>query len=125
MGTEIADYCVIGAQSVVTKNISRKGIYAGSPAQFLAAIVPVPMEVREAKMVKMLEDYSKIADYHGIKPRIEMQYPLITVNEFQINVETLDYSGIEDCETDDFRDYVRKWGIRIFTERPFISCYKA
>ena len=26
-------------------------------------------------------------------------------------------SGNEDEETDDFRDYVRKWGLRFYTDR--------
>lgn len=32
---EICDHVVIGAGAVVTKNISRPGIYAGNPARFL------------------------------------------------------------------------------------------
>ncbi len=32
---EICDDVVIGAGSVVTKNITKKGIYAGNPAQFI------------------------------------------------------------------------------------------
>lgn len=32
---EICDNVVIGAGSVVTKNITKKGIYAGNPAQFI------------------------------------------------------------------------------------------
>lgn len=34
----ICDYVVIGAGSVVTKDISRPGIYAGNPAKFLRAV---------------------------------------------------------------------------------------
>ena len=30
--------CVIGAGSVVTKNLNKKGIYAGNPAKFLRKI---------------------------------------------------------------------------------------
>ncbi|MDP3115418.1 MAG: hypothetical protein Q8M98_11715 [Candidatus Cloacimonadaceae bacterium] len=123
MGVEIADYCVVGSQSVVTKSLDKKGIYAGAPAKFLAEIHPLPPERRIEKMEEMLIEYGKIAQYHGIKPRIKMIYPLIFINEFQINVETLDYEGVEDRETDDFRDYVRKWGIRIYTDRAFVNCY--
>ncbi|HOF59731.1 MAG TPA: acyltransferase [Candidatus Syntrophosphaera sp.] len=123
MGVDIADYCVIGAHSVITRSLTKKGIYAGSPARYLSDIKPVPQSERKAMMENMLAEYSKISSYHGIKPSITMSYPLISINNFQINVETLEYSGIEDRETDDFRDYIRKWGIRIYTERPFISCY--
>lgn len=36
---EICDNVVIGAGSVVTKNIYKSGIYAGNPARFIRAIV--------------------------------------------------------------------------------------
>lgn len=125
MGVEIADYCVIGAQSLISKSLLKKGIYAGSPAKFIREIVPLIPEARVLKMHEMLDEYKKIALYHSINPNISMDYPFITVNDFVINVETLEYSGIEDRETDDFRDYIRKWGIRIHTERPFVNCYSA
>lgn len=35
---EICDDVVIGAGSVVTKNINQKGIYAGNPARFIRAL---------------------------------------------------------------------------------------
>lgn len=123
MGVEIVDNCVIGAQSVITKSLPKRGIYAGSPAKYLGEITPMPTASRETTMYEMLSEYAKIAKYHGIEPKITMQYPTIFINDFQINVETLEYDGNEDRETDDFRDYVRKWGIRIYTERPFINCF--
>jgi acetyltransferase-like isoleucine patch superfamily enzyme len=38
MPVEIADGIVIGAGAVVTKNLTRPGIYAGNPARFLRSI---------------------------------------------------------------------------------------
>jgi hypothetical protein len=38
-----------------------------------------------------------------------------------MNVETFDYVGHENEDTDDFRDFLRKFGIRIYTHRPFKS----
>jgi acetyltransferase-like isoleucine patch superfamily enzyme len=35
---EIADGIVIGAGAVVTKNLSRRGVYAGNPARFMRSI---------------------------------------------------------------------------------------
>jgi hypothetical protein len=43
------------------------------------------------------------------------------MNNFKFNSLTFEYWGDEDVETDDLRDYVRKWGIRIYTERGFTS----
>lgn len=123
MGVEIAPQCVIGAGSTVTKPLVEKGIYAGVPARFIRTIDPISKEKRIKKIHEMLEAYRDIADYHGISPRIELNYPNICINQFSLNVENFTFEGEEDRETDDFRDYIRKWGIRIYTGRPFVSCF--
>ena len=121
MGVEIADYCVIGANSVISKSLMQKGIYIGSPAKFIAEIKPLNVENKKKKLEEILNSYKPIASYHNIKSEILTDYPFVIINEFKINVETFEYEGLEDEVTDDFRDYIRKWGIRIYTKRPFVS----
>jgi acetyltransferase-like isoleucine patch superfamily enzyme len=121
MGVEITTNCVIGAQSVVTKSILKRGIYAGSPARFIKDIIPLTHEQRINKLDEIINNYLPIAEYHGITPHLNVNFPFVQVKNFTINVETLEYSGDEDDETDDFRDYIRKWGIRIYSGRPFVS----
>ncbi len=122
MGISIAGFAVIGANSVVTKSIQEKGIYAGNPARFIKEITPLSQEDKIRKTYEIIKDhYMPIAKYHGLNPQIKIDYPIIELNDFRFNVETFEYWGNEDEETDDLRDYIRKWGIRIYTERPFIS----
>ena len=122
MGASIADYCVIGANSVITKPLLEKGIYAGTPAKFIKGITPLSDDDRKIKIDEIIDvHYLSIAKYHGIKPDIKIKYPFIEFNKFRFNVLTFEYWGEEDEETDDLRDYIRKWGIRIYTERPFRS----
>jgi acetyltransferase-like isoleucine patch superfamily enzyme len=124
MGVEITDNCVIGAQSVVTKNLLQKGVYAGAPAKFIKEIKSLSVEEKIQKTQEIINHYLPIANYHELNPKIRLEFPFITINDFRVNVETFEFSGIEDDITDDFRDYVRKWGIRIYTERPFRSHFK-
>ena len=121
MGVEIADKIVIGANSVVAGSLFKKGVYAGNPAHFVRKIVSLSTDSRLKMINTIIENYSHIAQYHGISPKIRVDYPYVKINEFRINVETFEYEGKEDKETDDFRDYIRKWGIRIYTTRPFQS----
>lgn len=123
MGVSIADKSIIGAQSVVTKSIDRPGIYAGSPARFIREIIPLTKQEKQDRINKIIIDYFPIANYHKVKyNKIEVNYPYIYFNDFSINVENSEYySGTEDENTDDFRDYLRKYGIRIYTKRPFKS----
>ena len=124
MGINITDYCVVGAQSVVTKSLNDKGIYAGSPAKFIKNIIPLTLEEKILKAEHIISEYKKIAHYHQLTPLIVLNYPWITIEDFRVNIETMDYEGIETITTDDFRDYIRKWGIRIYTKRQFVSNFQ-
>jgi acetyltransferase-like isoleucine patch superfamily enzyme len=123
MGVSIIDGCVIGAQSVVGHSLGRKGVYSGSPVRFVRPIEPLALEDRVRKVGEILSAYESIASFHGIllQGKIKYDYPNILFKDFVINVETFEYDGDEDEETDDFRDYMRRWGIRIYTKRRFVS----
>ena len=117
----IEEGCVIGAQSVVSKDISEKGIYAGSPARKVGDIKPLTATQKENLLIEVLDEYMKIAPYHNIITSIRLEYPWVVMGGLHMNVETFDYVGIENEDTDDFRDFMRKFGIRIYTHRPFKS----
>lgn len=122
MGVNICDDVVIGAQSTVTKSVNKSGIYAGAPIRLLSQKVPIEGEMaRQQKVEEIITSYTPIALYHGIKPEIRLEYPIVYIREFAFNVETFESWGEEDEETDDFRDYIRKFGLRIYTKRPFES----
>lgn len=121
MGLEIKNKIVVGAQSVVTKSLSEPGIYGGSPARFIKAITPLGHQDRIEKIQEIINKYQQIAEHHSVKALIQLRYPSIYINNFSLDVETFEFSGEEDANTDDFRDYLRKFGIRIYTSRPFRS----
>ncbi|MFC2150841.1 hypothetical protein ACFLQV_04995, partial [Calditrichota bacterium] len=95
----------------------------GNPAKFIREIKAPPLDKREELLSHILEEYRAIADYHMISPNIEVSFPTIRVNNCEFNVEALTVDGTEDEVTDDFRDYVRKWGLRFYTNRPFRSVW--
>ena len=123
MGVSIADECVVGAQSVVSKSLAERGIYAGSPARFIKAIVPLGPEERVKKAEEILAAYEPIASYHGVDldGQLKLEYPLLHFKDFTVNLETFAYEGVEDEDTDDLRDYLRKWGVRVYTRRGFVA----
>lgn len=124
MGVNIRDNIVIGANSVVTKNLTEKGVYVGSPAKKIKDIVPLTKPERIDILHKIIDEYLKVANYHDVRAAtIVTDYPWVKINDFRFNVETFKYEGVETKESDDMRDYMRKWGIRIYTERPFKSAF--
>jgi acetyltransferase-like isoleucine patch superfamily enzyme len=126
MGIIIADNCVVGAQSLVSKSLCESGIYGGVPARFIRSISPLPEIERREKVREILAKYRVIAAYHDISIQgdLILDYPFIQFRDFRLNVETFEYEGIEDDETDDLRDFLRKWGIRIYTARGFSAKYE-
>ena len=123
MGTTIGKNVVIGANSVVTCNLEENSIYAGNPAKCIRKITPLDENSKRQKVDHIISKYKEIAKYHGINPTIIVEYPLITVNNCRFDIEKLTFNGNEDKETDDFRDYVRKWGFRFYSNRPFKSVW--
>lgn len=121
MGVKINSDIVVGANSVVTKDLIEKAIYAGNPARKISNIIPFSANSRVIIIEQMIKDYKKIAGYHNIQATIKLDYPFICIEKLRINVETFEYDGTEGVVTDDFRDYIRKFGIRIYTDRPFKS----
>jgi acetyltransferase-like isoleucine patch superfamily enzyme len=118
-GVEISDGCVVGAGSVVVKSLNSHGVYAGNPAKFIRNI-EMPTEVERQRMaLKIMREYRVYAEYFGHSPSIEFRWPKVIVDDFTVNLLTFEYFGIESPTTDHFRDYMRKWGIRIYTERAF------
>ena len=123
MGVVIAENCVVGAQSVVSKSLSEPGIYAGSPARFIKSIIPLSTEEKIIKAKEILTAYRPIAKSRGIEltGKLRLDYPVVRFNGLDINIETFEYAGVEDSETDDLRDFLRKWGIRIYSDRGFLA----
>jgi len=122
MNTSIAENVVIGANSTVKGFLDKdKSIYAGNPAKFIREIEELSLKEKKKILVNIIKDFNEkfIETGYQFLPNISVDYPKIIILDFIINVETKEYEGIEDEITDNFRDHLRRYGIRIYTERPF------
>lgn len=126
MGVNIHSDIVVGAQSVVTKSLTEMGVYAGSPARLISEIKPLSVKDQEAKVSEIIEEWVEcIAPYHNIpSPDVKIDFPWVEMDGFRFNVKTHHYEGEETIRTDDLRDFIRKFGIRIYTNRPFKSNFE-
>lgn len=115
-GCSIDEGTVVGAGSVVTKPIGR-GVWAGNPARFIRDIREPSLEEREEIFKRMVYDWSERTQ--GMEFEADYMYPIMAVNGLEINVETQEYYGEEDEVTDLLRDFLRHYGVRIYTERGF------
>lgn len=128
-GVTIGEEVVIGACSVVTKNLPDRQIYVGNPARPIKGIRPLSPEQSELMLAQIAHIYTSIAEHHGLNNlHCTATFPFLTITcgsrKWVVNVvdqEIVNHSSPEDEVSDHFRDYLRKWGIRIYTDRPFRS----
>jgi len=120
-GVLIGENAVVGAHSVVTKNVLPWAVYAGNPARFIRDVRDPTEEVKEQWLQKIIIEFVEIAEYHGHLPLIQVDFPWIKVNECMFNVDTLQFIGEEDMMTDGWRDHARRYGLRWYSKRPFKS----
>lgn len=117
-GVYIARDCIVGAGSVVAKSLEEEqGIYAGNPAKLIRKVVPPTEEERETIANSIIDRYLRF----GVPKYIDYNFPIVAINDVVINLEDQTLTGTEDEDTDKFRDFLRRYGIRIYTKRPFKS----
>lgn len=120
-GVTIAKNIVVGAGSVVVKPLdSERSIYAGNPAKYIKAVRTTPRWEREHHLNTIAAAFLEwLKWYDAPTPTINVIYPNVIVNGLGINVEHQLCDGDHDEVTDAFRDFIRRFGIRVFHPRGF------
>lgn len=117
IGSTIGKNVVIGANSTVNgQHEVEGGIYVGNPTRFIRKIEE-PTE--EAKRKFMNETVAGWRSLGGLA--FEYIYPKIHLNAAIIDVVERTIIGQEDDWTDKLRDWLRRHGIKIYTDRGFKS----
>jgi len=121
-GVDITDNVVIGAQATVTKSLTTpKGIYVGAPAKLVKMVEEPSLEDKHSIFDTIKKEFIKLISYYKVENfTFEMEYPFIKVNELTINVEKITYTGEHDTVSDAFRDFLRRYGIRLFAPHGFL-----
>lgn len=112
---------VVGAHSVVTKVLYADCIYAGNPAKLIRRIEEPTRNEKMGLIEHILDEYGEIANYHGFNPFFTLIYPWVWFEDVHFNLDTLKMVGEENERTDSFRDHLRRYGLRFYSERPFKS----
>jgi acetyltransferase-like isoleucine patch superfamily enzyme len=125
----IGDNVVIGTNSLINKNIPSGSLAAGMPIKILKEnMYPKKIELQEKITIldNIILDWLKLIKFKNIQNvEIVNNYPLIDIlfNNIRtiINVETKEVSGEISEVSEDFRDFLRRNGIKIYTNNFFKS----
>ena len=121
-GVTISDDIVIGAGSTVTKSLSiSKGIYAGTPAKFIKNIEEPTLFNQISMLDRIVTEFRNLLQSYEVgEVYIFTNYPYVEINDLKINVKEFTSDGNHDVVSDAFRDFLRRYGIRIFAPHGFL-----
>lgn len=121
-GVTIADNIVIGAQATVTKSlITPKGVYVGAPAKLVKMIKEPSIEEKHKMFNEIEKEFKELLSHYQVDNfTFELNFPFIKVNNLTINAENVSYTGEHDIISDAFRDFLRRYGIRLFAPHGFL-----
>lgn len=124
----IGSNTVIGIGSVVNKSIPPGSLAAGHPCKVIKENY-YPKELSSAEKLKIVDDvindYRQLAEYKNLYVDLEFTENIIILTHsegdtiYDLRYRTM--SGVTNDISEDFRDYLRRRGIKIFTGNPFKS----
>ena len=120
-GVNITDNVVIGSHSTVTKDLLQsRGIYAGTPAKLIKSIQEPSLSEKIVLLEGMISNFKDLIRYYIVdKINIEIDYPYVQINDLRINGQDFSCQGQHDEVTDAFRDFARRYGIKIYVPHGF------
>jgi len=120
-GVDICDNVVIGSHSTVTKSLTTsKAIYAGSPCKLIKTIEEPSMSEKDIMLDGIVDDFKKLMSYYDIPEfTIHHEYPKLYINKLEIDLVDFSYKGEHDEITDAFRDFARRYGIRVYAPQGY------
>ena len=125
---EIGDNTVIGIGSTVNKNIPSGCLAAGSPCKVIKEnYYPKELSANEKLRIvdNIVKDYRRLAQYKSLVVDLESTEDVIILKHSDgdtvYDLKNRTMTGNINESSEDFRDYLRRRGVKIFTENPFKS----
>jgi len=127
----IGDNVVIGVNSLINKNLPSGCLAGGIPVRVLKENqYPVADRVKNSALIhEIIAEYRKQMQFKGIAADIRFNEEAFTIqcNDVTFNLDEKIISGELGAVEEDFRDFLRRRGIKFFTGKPFSSilpeCY--
>ncbi|MBC7411109.1 MAG: hypothetical protein H7331_01475 [Bacteroidia bacterium] len=127
----IGNDVVIGVNSLINKNLPSGCLAGGIPVKIIKEnYYPNPNKEKNTALIHdVLNEYSKLMAFKNIMSNIvfnEIDFE-IKCNDVIFNLNNQEVVGELNKNDEDFRDFLRRRGIKFFTGKPFVSvlpeCY--
>jgi len=122
---KIGNNIVIGVNSLINKNLPDGCFAAGMPIKIIKENV-YPNKDANANKIKIediIKEYKKLCEYKKLEIDVyyNSEFETIYCNSLAYNTKTMIIEGELDDIQEDFRDFLRRRGIKFFTGLPFRS----
>ena len=126
---KIGDNVVIGVNSLINKNLPSGCFAAGMPIKIIRENVYPNRDPKAnaAKIQDIFTEYMKLADYKGLSVNLSYDETTETIfcNQLGFDTKSMTVHGHLDDIHEDFRDFLRRRGVKFFTGLPFKSIMPA
>ena len=126
---KIGDNVVIGVNSLINKNLPSGCFAAGMPIKIIRENVYPNRDPKAnaAKIQDIFTEYLKLADYKGLSVNLSYDGTTETIfcNQLGFDTKSMTVHGHLDDIHEDFRDFLRRRGVKFFTGLPFKSIMPA
>jgi acetyltransferase-like isoleucine patch superfamily enzyme len=126
---KIGDNVVIGVNSLINKNLPSGCFAAGMPIKIIRENVYPNRDPKAnaAKIQDIFTEYLKLADYKGLSVNLSYDETTETIfcNQLGFDTKSMTIHGHLDDIHEDFRDFLRRRGVKFFTGLPFKSIMPA
>ncbi|MDO7886996.1 acyltransferase [Hymenobacter cheonanensis] len=121
----IGNNIVIGTNSLINKDLPDGCLAGGIPVKILREnVYPNENPARNTQLIKqVLHDYTELAAYKELKVNLHYneEQQLISCNKVVFDLAAMQAHGAFTNTEEDFRDYLRRRGIKFYTGKPFSS----
>lgn len=126
---KIGDNVVIGVNSLINKNLPSGCFAAGMPIKIIRENVYPNRDPKAnaAKIQDIFTEYLKLSDYKGLSVNLSYDETTETIfcNQLGFDTKSMTVHGHLDDIHEDFRDFLRRRGVKFFTGLPFKSIMPA
>jgi acetyltransferase-like isoleucine patch superfamily enzyme len=121
----IGNNVVIGTNSLINRDLPDGCLAGGIPVKILREnVYPSADSTRNSRLVRqVLHDYAELAAYKKIHTDLyyDETQQTISCNDVVFDLSTMKAQGSFTHIEEDFRDYLRRRGIKFYTGKPFTS----
>lgn len=122
-GVTIGDNTVISMMSLVNRDIPPGSLAGGIPVKILKeGAFPQPVDL-PAVLADLAKDFLRLAQWKSLDVSLRLHGNSVDVLAggwvTTFDFESMTVKGDETSESEDFRDFVRRRGVRFFTGKPF------